>query len=184
MSEWWTALTGDLQVFYLIGIIAGLLLIVQIILMTLGIGFDLDLDFASEDTGVGFLSLRSLTAFFFAFGWTGVIAKEAGRSTTVSVVVATAVGLSVYVIVALIWRHFQKLNESGSVDYQNAVGETGSVYLPISANREGAGKVEVMVQGRLKMIDAYTEAAEQIPARSRVKVIEVVDPSTVLVEPI
>ncbi len=184
MSEWWTALTGELQIFYLIGIIAGVFLVLQLVLLAMGIGLDLDMDFASEDTGVGFLSLRSLTAFFFAFGWTGVIMREADRSTTASVIVAAAVGLAVYLAVALFWKRFSKLNESGSVDYKNAVGETGSVYLTISANRSNPGKVEVMVQGRLRLIDAYTESDDPIPTKSRVKIVEVVDPSTVLVEPI
>ena len=184
MSEWWGPLTGDLQVFYLIGIISGVLLVLLLVLLTLGIGLDLDMDFASEDTGVGFLSLRSLTAFFFAFGWTGVIMKEADQSTTVSVIVAASVGMAIYLAVALLWKRFSKLNESGSVDYKNAVGETGSVYLPISANRSSPGKVEVMVQGRLRLIDAYTEAEDLIPSKARVKVVEMVDPSTVLVEPI
>ncbi len=184
MSDWWTTLTGDLQVFYLIGIIAGALLLLQIILMALGIGLDLDMDFSSEDSGIGFLSLRSMTAFFFAFGWTGVIMKEADKSTTISVIVAAAVGLAVYLAVALIWRRFSKLDESGSVDYSNAVGVTGSVYLPITGNRSGVGKVEVMVQGRMRLIDAYTEADSTISTKERVKVVDVVDPSTVLVEPI
>ncbi len=184
MAEWWDALAGDLQVFYLIGIIAGAFLMLQLVLMTVGIGLDFDFDFESSDGDVGFLSLRSLTAFFFAFGWTGVLMKQGENSTLVSVIVALVVGFAVFFVVVLIWRRFAMMNESGSLDYRSAVGVNGTVYLPISANRAKAGKVEVMVQGRMRVIDAFTTAGEDLPAKTRVKVSDVVDPTTILVEPL
>ncbi len=184
MGDWWNALTGDLQVFYLIGIISGAFLMLQFLLMALGVGMELDFDLEGGDADVGFLSLRSLTAFFFAFGWTGVLMKEGDNSTTASVVVALVVGLAVFFLVALIWRRFARMTESGSIDYRSAIGVNGTVYLAVAANHSKPGKVEVMVQGRMRVIDAYTTAAEDLPAKTRVKVTNVVDPTTVLVEPL
>lgn len=183
MGDWWNALTGDLQVFYLIGIVSGAFLMLQLVLMTLGVGLDFDLDFDS-DADVGYLSLRSLTAFFFAFGWTGVLMKEGDNSTSVSVIVAVVVGVAVFMIVALIWRRFARMNESGSLDYRSAIGINGTVYMPVAANRAQPGKVEVMVQGRMRVIDAYTTSGEDLPPKTRVKVTDVVDPTTILVEPL
>ena len=184
MSGWWNTLTADLQVFYLIGIVSGAFLILQLLLMALGIGLDFDFDFESSDADVGFLSLRSLTAFFFAFGWTGVLMKQGGYGTPASVIVSLVVGTAVFFLVAWIWRRFARMNESGSIDYRNAVGNNGTVYIPVAADRSGPGKVEVMVQGRMRVIDAYTNAGEELPARSRVKVTGLVDPTTLLVEPL
>lgn len=186
MFDWWGDLTGDLKVFYLIGIIAGLFLLIQILLLAFGadLDADVDTDFDVADGDFGFLSIRSLTAFFFGFGWAGVAAKEAERSTTSSILIGLGVGLAMFILVALLWRQFAKLGESGSVDYHTAVGQTGSVYIPIPAKRAKPGKVEVMVQGRLKVIDAYTESAEAISSNVRVRIIDVIDPSTVLVEPV
>lgn len=184
MADWWNALTGDLQVFYLIGIVSGAFLMLQLVLMTLGVGLDFDLDIEGSDADVGFLSLRSLTAFFFAFGWTGVLMKQADNSTATSVIVAVVIGLAVFFVVALIWRRFARMNESGSIDYRSAVGVNGTVYIPVAANRAGPGKVEVMVQGRMRVIDAYTTSGEDLPAKTRVKVTDVVDPTTILVEPL
>ena len=184
MGDWWDGLTGDLQVFYLIGIVAGVFLILQLLFLGFGVGSDLDIDIDDEGAGTGFLSLRSLTAFFFAFGWTGVLMKEADSSTAASVIVAIAVGLAVFFAVAFMWRKFSQMEESGSVDYQSAVGVHGTVYLPIAANRATPGKVEVLVQGRLRVVDAYTESDTDLPAQTRVVVEAVVDPSTVLVKPL
>lgn len=184
MADWWEALSGDLQVFYLIGVIAGVFLILQLVLMAVGVGLDFDFDIEGSDADIGFLSLRSLTAFFFAFGWTGVLMKQGDQGTAVSVIVAVVVGLAVFFVVALIWRKFATMNESGSIDYRNAVGVNGTVYIAVAANRAAPGKVEVMVQGRMRVIDAYTTSGEDLRPKTRVKVTDVVDPTTILVEPL
>lgn len=182
MSNWWESLTGDLQVFYVIGAVATVFLFLQVVLLLFGVGFDVD--FSDGDDATGFISLRSLTGFFFAFGWVGVIVKEADASTPIAVLVAFLSGVALFFGVALLWRNSRKLHESGALDYQNAVGVTGSVYLAIPAGRSGIGKVEVMVQGRLVSIDAQTEAPIDIVATSRIKVTQVIDVATVLVEPL
>ena len=181
MGDWWQALTGDLQVFYAIAFISSFFLLVQIALLAFGIGADVDI--GDEDPSSGFLSIRTLTAFSFAFGWTGVLMKQADRSTAASVGVAIAAGLAVFLAVGLLWRSFAKLGESGSVDYRSAVGGHGTVYLTVGANRSKPGKVEVMVQGRMRVINALTESDESLPAQSAITVVGVVDPSTVLVVP-
>ncbi|MCY3949530.1 MAG: hypothetical protein OXF61_10055 [Acidimicrobiaceae bacterium] len=181
MGDWWQALTGDLQIFYAIGFIASFLLLGQLVLLAFGVGTDFDV--AEDDSTGGFLSIRSLVAFAFAFGWTGVLMKQGGSSTVVAVVVALAVAFAVFLGVGFLWRSFSKLGESGSVDYQSAVGKHGTVYLTILANRAGPGKVEVLVQGRMRVIDAYTEADDDLAAQTRVEVVDVIDPATVLVAP-
>ena len=179
MGDWWQALTGDLQIFYAIAFISSFFLLVQIALLAFGIGADVDI--GDEDPSSGFLSIRTLTAF--AFGWTGVLMKQADRSTAASVGVAIAAGLAVFLAVGLLWRSFAKLGESGSIDYQSAVGAHGTVYLTIAASRSKPGKVEVMVQGRMRVINALTESDESLPAQTAITVVGVVDPSTVLVAP-
>lgn len=181
MGDWWQALTGDLQIFYAIAFISSFFLLVQIALLAFGIGADVDI--GDEDPSSGFLSIRTLTAFSFAFGWTGVLMKQADRSTALSVGVAIAAGLAVFLAVGFLWRSFAKLGESGSVDYQSAVGAHGTVYLTVAANRSKPGKVEVMVQGRMRVINALTESDESLPAQTAITVVGVVDPSTVLVTP-
>lgn len=181
MGDWWQALTGDLQIFYAIAFISSFFLLVQIALLAFGIGADVDI--GDEDPSSGFLSIRTLTAFSFAFGWTGVLMKQADRSTALSVGVAIAAGLAVFLAVGFLWRSFAKLGESGSVDYQSAVGAHGTVYLTVAANRSKPGKVEVMVQGRMRVINALTESDESLPAQAAITVVGVVDPSTVLVAP-
>ena len=57
---------------------SAVLLGIQLLLLMFGadMDFDADTDVDASDAG-GFLSLRSLTGFFFGFGWAGVAAREA-----------------------------------------------------------------------------------------------------------
>ncbi|MCY3891700.1 MAG: hypothetical protein OXF65_00205 [Acidimicrobiaceae bacterium] len=181
MGDWWQSLTGDLQIFYAIGFIASFFLLMQLVLLAFGIGDDFEV--GEDDAGGGFLSIRSLIAFAFAFGWTGVLMKQGDQSTVLAVVVALIVAFAVFLGVGFLWRSFAKLGESGSIDYRSAVGKHGTVYLTIAANRGGPGKVEVLVQGRMRVIDAYTEDDDDLPPPTRVEVIDLVDPGTVLVAP-
>jgi hypothetical protein len=76
------------------------------------------------------------------------------------------------------------LRQEGTINYANAVGKIGSVYLPIPPHRKGIGQVEVLVQGRLKIVQAITDNDKKIGNRVAVRVTELVDTQTILVEPL
>jgi acylphosphatase len=46
------------------------------------------------------------------------------------------------------------------------------------------GQVEVRVQGRLRVVQAFTRAGHEIPNQARVKVVDVLDQNTLIVEPL
>jgi hypothetical protein len=48
----------------------------------------------------------------------------------------------------------------------------------------GPGKIEVLVQGRLRVVDAFNKSGDSLPNRSRVKVVDVMDQNTLVVEPL
>ncbi len=81
-------------------------------------------------------------------------------------------------------RLLHSLRHSGTLDYSNALGEVGTVYLPIPAGMGGTGKIQVIVQGRLKEIQAFTRHDQRIENRVRVRVVELLDDNTLLVEPL
>ena len=150
---------GATTMFYVVGIASAVLLGIQLLLLMFGadMDFDADTDVDASDGG-GFLSLRSLTGFFFGFGWSGVAAREAGWSTTVSVLTGIAVGLGLFVMIGLMFQQFRKLTVSRGANIATAVGAVASVYLTVGANRSHIGKVEVAVSGRVTIVDALTDA--------------------------
>lgn len=175
---------GATTLFYVIGIASAVLLGFQLLLLMFGadMDFDADTDVDASDGG-GFLSIRSLTGFFFGFGWAGVAAREAGRGTTVSVLIGLAVGAGLFLFIGLMFRAFRRLTSSGNADATTAVGTFGTVYLTVPALRARAGRVEVVVSGRVSVLAALTDSETDLETRSRVRVVELLDPGTVLVEP-
>ena len=60
----------------------------------------------------------------------------------------------------------------------------GNVYLPIPPKERGMGQVEVMVQGRLRIVQALSDSDKKIGNRVAVRVTETIDDQTILVKPL
>jgi hypothetical protein len=185
---WWTELAIAHKVFYAIAIATSAVLVLQLILSFFGLDGDADADFDAGDAGhgggVGILSVRTVTAFFTGFGWGGVAALEAGIALIPSVLLAVAAGGVLMGAVFALMRGLYAMRYSGTLDYTNAIGAAGSVYLPVPAAMAGPGQIEVRVQGRLCVVQAFTRAPAKIPNRARVRVVDVLDQQTLLVEPL
>lgn len=191
MDAWWDALGMESKVYYAIAIVTSAFLALQIVLGLVGIDADSDIDLDADaadglegDAGLNVLSIRSVTAFFTGFGWGGVSAVNAGFSTPAAALTALASGSVFMAGVLAIMRGMIAMQASGTLDYRNAVGRIASVYLPIPAGMSAPGKVEVLVQGRLAVVDAFTRAERRLENRERVTVVDVLDRNTLVVEPI
>ena len=202
MLDWWNALALDLQIFYGIGILATLLLIIQLVITLLGADGDAPLDGiggvgdlagvelsggvdavdVEHGDGLGLVSTRTVVAFLAGFGWTGAIARGGGLSLPLSVLLGLVVGFVLMLAVFWMMRGLYSLRESGSLDYRNAVGEHGTVYVTIPPAGKGTGQIQVVVQGRLATVAAATAAAEAIPSGAQVKVVKLLASNTLQVE--
>ncbi len=185
MLGWWSSLGTALQVFYTIAITTSAVMAMQLALMLFGMDGDSDFDVDDVDHGGGgVLSLRTVTAFFVGFGWTGVVALESGWRLLPSVVVSTAVGGVFMGGVLVLMRTLYGMRYSGTLDYSNAVGVVGSVYVKVPAAMAGSGQVEVLVQGQIRMAQAFTRAGRALGPGERVRVIELMAANTLVVEPL
>ncbi len=189
MNEWWHSLPADLAVFYGIAFIAtGALFLEFALSMITGGAHDLsvgDLDAGgagAHPAGLSVLSVRSVSAFAVGFGWTGVAALRAGWSTALAAIAAAIVGTMFLYGVYYLMRAMMRLGSSGSLDYRNAIGQTGTVYIAIPAALAGSGEIEVQIQGRLCMATAVTRGAVALTTQTRVRVIEVLDRGTLIVD--
>lgn len=188
LDAWWNSLETALQVYYGIAIVTTFLLLLQLALAMFGVDhdadFDADVGMDVHDSGLGILSVRSVTAFFAGFGWGGVVAIREGASVPMATTVAVLSGGVLMAMVVGLMRGLYAMRASGNLDYKNAIGAVGNVYLPIPAAMEGPGQVEVLVQGRLAVVQAFTRAERRLPNRERVRVVDILDSQTLLVEPL
>ena len=171
------------------------LVLLQVILQSLGLFGELDVDMDGDVDGdmdggdaeghgnvlFGVLSFKALCAFSALFGLVGLIMLEQTELIGVRIAVSVAAGASGMVVVAALMRGLSKLQQSGTVKIANAVGKTGSCYLRIPAGGAGIGKVTLELQGRTVELAARTDG-DEIPTGRRVSVISVDSDNTLSVK--
>ena len=189
MIDYWLHLTPTMKMFVGIGAVSSAVLTLQMVLAMFGgdmDGLDADVDIpdAGEGGASGILSIRTIGAFFTGFGWSGAAMLQAGHGTGAATFVGIVVGSIFMALIFYLMTYLHSLRQEGTINYANAVGKIGSVYLPIPPHRKGIGQIEVLVQGRLKIVQAITDNDKKIGNRVAVRVTELVDTQTILVEPL
>ena len=189
MIEYWTHLTPAMKTFVGLGAISSIVLTLQMLLAMFGgdmdgLDSDVDIPDAGEGGATGILSIRTIGAFFTGFGWSGAAMLQAGHGTGAATFVGLTVGSIFMALIFYLMSYLHSLRQEGTINYANAVGKIGSVYLPIPPHRQGIGQIEVLVQGRLKIVQAISDNDEKIGNRVAVRVTELVDEQTILVEPL
>ncbi|WP_299207277.1 hypothetical protein [uncultured Dokdonia sp.] len=189
MQEWYSALSGFEQTFWGIALIASVFFVFVLVTTLLGgdtDGMDGDVDADIEtDTGIEFqfLSFKNVVAFFTIFGWSGISFLEAGLSKGIVVLLAAVCGLAMMFIMAFLIYQMRKMTSSGTLIMKNAIGQIGSVYLTIGANRSRLGKVQITVQGTLRELEALTDENEELTTNTVVQVKEVTANGILIVSP-
>ena len=171
------------------------LVLLQVILQVVGLAGDTDIDGEHGDMDhahgtdghgnlfFGILSFKALCAFAGIFGLTGLATDDSDMGTSARAALATGAGFVGMLFVAWMMRSIARLQASGTVKVQNAVGRTGTVYLTIPAENKGSGKVTVEIQGRSMEFPAVT-AGEEIRTGVRVTVTAVEGDETLRVQPV
>ena len=81
-----------------------------------------------------------------------------------------------------VFKWLSTMQASGNIDVATAaVGCKGKAYLAIPAERSGEGKVQITINDSVREYDAVTDG-DAIKTGAQVKVLEVLDPHTLLVE--
>lgn len=181
----WSTLGLMHKIFVIIGVTSSVL-VVLLILFSL-VGGDVDHDFEVDaDHGMGhawgLLSVRGIIGLMVGVGWGGLIALQQGFNGVYSTLIGLGVGLVIAFGLALLMRGFHALRSDGTTSLASAIGQTASVYQRVPSKRDGIGKVQVLVQGRLQTLEACTDAEKDLMPGRQVKVTEVVSGSTLLVE--
>lgn len=150
---------------------------------------DLDLDGDGiPDSGHGGLfaglklfTLRGLVAFFAVCGWGGLWLLRMGMHPIFAVFLAIAMGFWAMLLMALFLRVALTLQDDGTLDFRNALGKAGTVYLTIPACRGGEGKVHVVVQDQLRELEAVTDEEGSIPTGTEIVVVGLSGGNTLVV---
>ncbi|MGH4119251.1 hypothetical protein [Clostridium sp.] len=206
MSEWWSSIGSFERLFWVIAFPSTAVFILQIIMTFMGLGDHGDMisdiqesiddipgDSLDLDNGAGefldfkykfkLVTIRSVIVFFTIFAWTGIVATTSGKSKITTIIVALIAGFVMMYIVSYLYYFLNKFVEDGTMNTKNAINKEGLVYLTIPSGRKASGKVEVVVQGALRLLDAVTDG-DDIPTGSKIVVISISEDQLLLVEKI
>jgi len=132
-----------------------------------------------SDFSFRLLSMQGLTAFFMMFGLVGLALVKAHLATPLTILGGGAAGLLAVWLISLVFFQMRRLGSDGTIDIHNAIGQNGSVYLPIPA--VGTGQVQVTVQGALKIMDAVSKDGQTFKTGEAIQVTGVLDQKTLIV---
>ena len=192
--EWYNALPSTLQVYWVIALITSLVFLIQMVLTFIGIGdADADTDFGGDtdisdgstlDAGgaMQLFTMRNIINFLLGLGWGGVCLYSVIPNAVVLSIAAILVGVAFVYVFILIYRQMRRFEKNGAFDIKDCVGHTVDVYLTIPARRSGSGKVQVSFYGSVQELAALTDSDSPIRSGAKVRIIEIVDGGTVLVE--
>ena len=200
MSGWWESLTALQRVFACIALPATFILIIQTIMVLVGLGghdadtggFDAgvahdgfgDHDGHDGSDGLALFSIRGIVAFFTVGGWAGVVAAGMLASPFITVSIALVCGAVALYGIALLFKMTARLQSSGNMTLDNAVGKTAKVYITIPGSGKGFGKITVTFQERFAECDAVTESPDDLKTGTLVIVVGLADENTLIVAPI
>ena len=145
------------------------------------IDFDGDTSMDSPDASFQILSLQGLSSFFMMFGLVGLaMTRSSHTSETWAILAGVIAGFFTVWVMSRIFVGMKKLQADGTLNYSRAVGSEGKVYLGIPA--EGEGKVQIVLQGGLKICNAVSANKEELPTGTLVKVVRLSGSNTMVVE--
>ena len=191
MTEWWTSLDLFMKILWCIAIASSLIFIIETILTFIGADVEMDTDFDVADGGfegdpsMNLYTFRNLVNFLLGMSWTAIILNDQIVSKALLMLIAFAVGALLVAAVMYMFKWLSKMQQSGNINiFQSAAGCNGKVYLTIPAERKGTGKVQISINESIREYDALTDSETELKTGTAIKVVEVIDSSTLLVEEI
>ena len=107
-----------------------------------------------------------------------------GLGILAAIAIAVGSGLSVMGLVVALLRLILGMRSDGTARISDTLHESGTVYVTVPPDRQAGGQVTVHFRGRQETYMALNRSNRSIPSGERVRVVEVLDSQTVLVEPL
>ena len=184
ISSWWGEFNLTVQIFYGIGLIAGLIIAILAIMSAIGLDHEhLDSvgDAGDAGDGTSLLSLKPLLGFLLGFGWAGGAARSNDYSLTASCGIAIVAGAVAMACIFFLIRSTSRMRSDGTLKMANAVGQVGTVYINIPAESATGGQITVNVGDRMIVLQAIQSGPATLQSGTKVKVLEFIGSDTVRV---
>lgn len=135
----------------------------------------------SSLAGLRIFTVRGILAFFSIGGWTAYALSDV-LDPGWGLLIGAAAGALASFLLAFALRQAMKLESEGNLDYRNAIGKKGTVYIKVPHNRTGTGHVNVTFQDRFMEVDAVTDENEDLRTGTPVEITGLEKETTVIVK--
>jgi hypothetical protein len=193
MFETFKSMDGMLQVYWILAAVSSIIFIIQAIMTFIGFDADSDVDMSTapdqipesgdaafDAAGFHLVSVKSVICFILGFGWTGVLCWNYIPNHVLLGLLAAVVGLIFMSLIAFLLFQMMKLNRDNTFRVEQTIGLPADVYLRIPGNRKQTGKITVSLNGSTHELEALSDT--DIPTGAKVRIKEIVQAETVLVE--
>lgn len=194
IASWWAGLSLIMKILWGVTLTATLVFVVQSILTFVGADaetdFDVDVDTSMDGSdlsniegGSNLYTFRNFVNFVLGFGWSAILLQGSIPSVPILILVSVIIGVALVAAVMYLFKWLSSMQQSGNIDLTtDATGCEGTVYLSIPSNREGEGKVQITIAGSVREYNAVTESENALKTGTPIRVVDVINNSTVLVE--
>jgi len=203
-SIWWFELGLLGQIMACFAIPMTVVMLLQLVLMIIGMGFGNDTDGDLDDCEVDpntetspheagssgnasilrIFTIRGIVAFFALGGWAGLAALSAGVNPFWAIQISLFVGVCAMLLAAIVIRLALRMQASGNLNLNNAISQAADVYIRIPPARTETGKVTMLLQERFVELDAITDHETALSPGAKVKVVAVVNNECLVVSPV
>ena len=197
ITTWWSSLSVAMKLLWGVTLAASLIFIIQSILTFIGAdggdggietdvdtGFDSEAADAAVEGGTNLYTFRNFVNFFLGFGWSAILLQEKITSIPLLLLISAIIGVALVALVMYLFKWLSGMQQSGNINlYKLAVGCNGTTYLTIPGERQGKGKVQISINNSVREYNAVTDS-DSLPTGTQIRVVEVLSPDTVLVEPL
>ena len=195
IATWWAELSPIMKILWSVTLTASLVFVIQSILTFVGAdadtNFDTDVDLSADGSdlsniegGSNLYTFRNFVNFILGFGWSAILLQGSIKSTALLILVSALIGVALVAAVMYLFKWLAGMQQSGNIDIaQSAKGCEGKVYLTIPAAESGEGKVQITISGAVREYNAVTDSEEPLKTGTPIRVVDVVNSNTVLVEP-
>jgi membrane protein implicated in regulation of membrane protease activity len=117
------------------------------------------------------ISFRTLVAAITFFGLIGSAAQQARQPVGVQLLLALSAGIGAMYGVHWLIQSIGRLGQDATLRVKSALGQEGTVYVPIAGDKGQAGKIQLKVQNRLVEFEAVSGSGERLVTGTKVRVV-------------
>lgn len=197
ITSWWISLSLAMKILWTVTLAASLIFVIQSILTFIGAdsgdggidtdfdtGFDTEAADAAVEGGTNLYTFRNFVNFILGFGWSAILLQEKITSVPLLLIISVIIGVALVAIVMYLFKWLSGMQQAGNINvFRAAVGCSGTVYLTIPGERKGEGKVQISINNAVREYGALTDG-DPLKTGTPIRVTEVVNASTVVVEPL